>query len=42
MRKRFFPGRSGALSGALLALGILIFAQVPTAVLTGVVKDPAR
>lgn len=37
--KRWFHGRSGSLLCTLLALGILAFAQVPTAVLTGVVKD---
>src|SRR5262245_49565436 len=39
MKKRFFQWRSGSLAGMLLAVGVS-FAQVPTAVLTGVVKDP--
>ena len=40
MKRRFLQGRSPSLPAALLVLGVLAFAQVPTAVLTGVVKDP--
>src|SRR5262249_51331273 len=36
----FFQRNSGSLLGALLMLAVSALAQVPTAVLTGVVKDP--
>jgi len=40
MTRRFLLGKAGSFFGTMLAIGILAFAQVPTAVLTGVVKDP--
>src|SRR4051812_13975411 len=39
MNIRLCQGRFGSLLGTLLALGVSALAQVPTAVLTGVVKD---
>ena len=40
MTRPFLLGKAGSFFGTMLAFGILAFAQVPTAVLTGVVKDP--